>query len=805
MILKDTEPMDIIARHLDSVAPYVDGIYYTITHSTKKPSKEAVELQKAIAVYCLTKNYPEPVFSNFKWVKDFSAARNFNWSQVPEDFEWVFWMDADDIVRGAERFQESIEKANKINAEAIFANYLYQVELDANGQIRNVLIEHLRERLIRNNGAYKWVGAIHETLIEQRGTNKVDMQDFDVVHLTDGERMGKAIYRNIEILEEELKKQGKQQDPRIVYYLGKAYFDLRTEENFQKAELLINKYLNGSETNVASGWEEERSQAWQYLSEIARIRGQINKAIKSTMNSIIENPKFPQYYIDQALNYVYQKRWDKALFWVQLSQHVPYPRTTLVLNPRDMQARVYEILFNIAIGNNNIEQAYAATEKLYEIFPDDSMIKERLTGLKEVKEDNETAFRIVQLVKHLEARGERDKIEWLLKAVPSKIAEEPIISSIRKDFLPSKVWKDNEIAIVCGPGFEKWGPESLKKGIGGSEEAVIHVSRELAKLGWHVTVYADPEKTEFYEYETGSVTYKLHYEFNPYDNFNILIGWRNPGFFEHTWNAKKTYLWLHDVQNPMEYTEKRVKNITKIFVLSEAHKRTLLNEENKKFLTDDKFLLTGNGINVEEFEELDKKKIGRDHARVIWTSSYDRGLEILLDMWPDVVAEVPNAELHIFYGWNLFDTIFHNNPERQAWKAKVNSKMNHKGIVHHGRVGQDVILEETFKSGVWAYPTYFYEISCITAMKAQAGGAIPVVTDYAALSETVQHGCKIDVKEADIYEKPTKQAFKKQLIKTLQLSNESQNDIREPMMKWARNKFKWSAVANQWSGEFNGK
>lgn len=40
--------------------------------------------------------------------------------------------------------------------------------------------------------------------------------------------------------------------------------------------------------------------------------------------------------------------------------------------------------------------------------------------------------------------------------------------------------------------FPNWGPSSLGKGLGGSEEVVIHLSRELARLGFWVEVYADP-------------------------------------------------------------------------------------------------------------------------------------------------------------------------------------------------------------------------------------------------------------------------------------------------------------------------
>ena len=29
-------------------------------------------------------------------------------------------------------------------------------------------------------------------------------------------------------------------------------------------------------------------------------------------------------------------------------------------------------------------------------------------------------------------------------------------------------------------------------------------------------------------------------------------------------------------------------------------------------------------------------------------------LQHLLDMWPDIKKQVPAAELHIFYGWNIF-------------------------------------------------------------------------------------------------------------------------------------------------------
>jgi len=184
--------------------------------------------------------------------------------------------------------------------------------------------------------------------------------------------------------------------------------------------------------------------------------------------------------------------------------------------------------------------------------------------------------------------------------------------------------------------------------------------------------------------------------------------------------------------------------------------------------------------------------------KVIWTSSYDRGLEHLLKMWPDVVKEVPNAKLNVFYGWQLFDKFFRDNPERMAWKEKMEEMMTHKGITHHGRVPQPQIIKEMKKCGIWAYPTHFGEISCITGMKAQALGCVPVVVEYAALETTVQHGIKI---KGDIYDPKVSEKFKTELIDLLK-DSERQDEIRKKMVPWARREFTWSKVAEQWDKEF---
>src|SRR5687768_16441686 len=117
----------------------------------------------------------------------------------------------------------------------------------------------------------------------------------------------------------------------------------------------------------------------------------------------------------------------------------------------------------------------------------------------------------------------------------------------------------------------------------------------------------------------------------------------------------------------------------------------------------------------------------RDTKTIVYGSSYDRGLEHLLKMWPDIIKEVPEAKLRIFYGWVLFDKMLSGNPASMAWKGKMEELMKQPGITHLGRISHGACEVEFQNAGIWAYPTHFGEISCITAMRAQALGAVPVV------------------------------------------------------------------------------
>lgn len=184
---------------------------------------------------------------------------------------------------------------------------------------------------------------------------------------------------------------------------------------------------------------------------------------------------------------------------------------------------------------------------------------------------------------------------------------------------------------------------------------------------------------------------------------------------------------------------------------------------------------------------------------LFWGSSYDRGLQHLLLMWPEILEKYPDAQLHICYGWDLFMIAHHHNPERMQWKKTVEALMDQRGIIHHGRIGQEALGEIRKKCGIWSYPTDFNEINCITALQAQCDGLVPVVINKAALSETVQSGIKVD---GEIHNPKTAQLYLQELLDIMGDQKRWVTESQKAII-FAKN-YDWQTIAKRWQQEFVG-
>jgi glycosyltransferase involved in cell wall biosynthesis len=186
----------------------------------------------------------------------------------------------------------------------------------------------------------------------------------------------------------------------------------------------------------------------------------------------------------------------------------------------------------------------------------------------------------------------------------------------------------------------------------------------------------------------------------------------------------------------------------------------------------------------------------RQH-KLWWQSSYDRGIEHLLNMWPEIKKAYPDATLDVCYGWTTFDSAYANNPERQEWKSKIENLFKQDGITHHGKIGQAEMRELRKTMGIWAYPTHFTEINCIGALECQSDGVVPCVINLAALKETVGSGVKVD---GDIYDEETKEEYLKQLLSLMGDEKRWEEESKKGI-EFARD-YTWDKISLKWDEQF---
>jgi glycosyltransferase involved in cell wall biosynthesis len=377
------------------------------------------------------------------------------------------------------------------------------------------------------------------------------------------------------------------------------------------------------------------------------------------------------------------------------------------------------------------------------------------------------------------------KVQRFIESIPKNMLGDERIQKIRHSILPSKTWDKKSIVIFCGECWEEWADPSVISGLGGSEEAVVYLSREFVKLGYNVTVFNNCAE---FEGTYNGVSYQPFYNFNPNDAYNILIGWRGNIFKFGQLKARRKLIWTHDVPQGDQFYEKEIDTFDKLIVLSEYHK-TLF----PKYIPDDKYFISSNGVNLKDFE---KNGVMRNPHRMIYTSSYDRGIQHLLLRWDEIRKEFPDAELHIFYGWDIYDNMAKKGFRTWDFKEKMVELMKQEGVFEHGRIGHKQLVKEFQKSGLYVYPCHFQEISCISAMKAQSCGCVPVVTGFAALKETVKDGIMVNgsAESPEVMDE-----YIKALITNLK-DNESLEDLRNHVLEH-KEEFGWNKVALQWHND----
>ena len=289
MIVKDEE--EVLHQCLNSVREICDEIIIVDTGSIDK-TKE------------IAKEFTEKVI-DFTWINDFSAARNFAFSHATMDY--ILWLDADDILLRDELNKfKTLKSSLDVSIDAV--SMIYHTAFDEHG---NPTFSFRRNRLVKRENNFKWIGPVHEYL--EVGGN-IFTADIAITHCkNDKTKQSNQCDRNLKIYEGRLEKE-ENFSPRDLYYYAN---ELKDHAQFQKSTIYYQLFLA-----TKKGWVEDEIRACINMAECYRNLGNVEKEKESLVMSICYD--VPRTEVSSRLGDFYKNKRNfiKAIIWYRLALEI---------------------------------------------------------------------------------------------------------------------------------------------------------------------------------------------------------------------------------------------------------------------------------------------------------------------------------------------------------------------------------------------------------------------------------------------------------------------------------------------------
>lgn len=308
-----------------------------------------------------------------------------------------------------------------------------------------------------------------------------------------------------------------------------------------------------------------------------------------------------------------------------------------------------------------------------------------------------------------------------------------------QQFSKNECASSKNILIYTGFSDIEWNyTYMLNNALGGSEKAVSYISKCFPKdYNIFISGHVKNETIDNIQYIHLDQLTKLM-DITP---FHSVIVSRYIGFYEmfKTCSFYQSFIWAHDTLllpygsslNETQILKKWNNYISGCVCLTEWHKNLF---SDKYPELKNKISLINNGLDIESFSTIDTNK--KIKNKFIYTSRPDRGLNILLKLWPQIIEKIPDATLTISnYG------SFPSNPEEVAMKTVID--VTH-SIHYLGKLNVEQLYNEMASSEYWLYPTHWPETSCITALEMLMSEVICLYYPVAGLVDTIdKYGTQI--------------------------------------------------------------
>ncbi len=295
MIVRDEE--ETLGRVLDGVKDIVDEMIIADTGS--------VDGTKEIAA-----SYDQCRIVDFEWIDDFAAARNFSFSQASMDY--ILWLDADDWLREEDR-QGLLRLKNSLDPSYERVTMPYNLAYDSAG---NAISSLRRNRLVRRDRGFKWIGPVHEYL---EAWGKALDSDVCVSHGKEKEYSDRnlRIYRNRQ-------RGGEDFSCRDLYYFAN---ELKDHAFYDEAALYYEQMLR-----TGQGWIEDNIQACLKLADCYGHMGHKDLQLQAALRSLSYDKPRPESSCAIGDGLYEREQYEAAHYWYGLAVALDPPATMGMTN-----------------------------------------------------------------------------------------------------------------------------------------------------------------------------------------------------------------------------------------------------------------------------------------------------------------------------------------------------------------------------------------------------------------------------------------------------------------------------------------
>ena len=301
--------------------------------------------------------------------------------------------------------------------------------------------------------------------------------------------------------------------------------------------------------------------------------------------------------------------------------------------------------------------------------------------------------------------------------------------------------KSKNILLYSGYSPFKWNYTfSINNALGGSETAVTCLTKNFPK---DYTIYVAGDVEEETVENIRYINFKNLNNLIKTTAFHSIIVSRYLNFYElyRNFSAYQTFIWGHDITLYAYGSDLSVEGIlskweskiTGCICQTEWHKNLFLSSFPQ---LKDKITTINNGINVDLFNTKDITKVNKITNRFIYTSCSERGLLKLVQLWPSILDNLPDAELVI--------SSYNNFPKSDEDIKILEIITKIPSIKHMGKLNRSELYNLMATAEYWLYTSYFQETSCITSLELLASEVICLYYPVAGLINTIgDYGIKI--------------------------------------------------------------